>query len=491
MKLKKLLGLAIVPLLVSVAVPAGAIEIKFSGQVKNRGTTRDLNTGSGASYSNFTGANLTSFNLGRLNLEQNNPTSMIQAYGSDAKTVGRNLVGNGNGAGMTDPNAGNDGSASWWDTRAMLGIQAVVSENLKGVFLLQFGQYDWGSYATSVGTNNEPFLVNNAYIDFKIPTTPIEAVVGLAPMKLGHGVLLQDDVAMINLAVNLDSVKFQAFAIKAAENFRMSDDDDDIYGVSIDLDLGDTGTVGAYALDRRRNSGDNMNAVGGLAGTIGDMNLTYLGLTGDLKFGNISVACEAIWEHGKVAMPSVGGIAADDFDIDSVLGYLDIAIDLDVAKVGIAGVYATGNNNDTMAVLGGGENMNAFVAISPTDSYDRSVLNWDELFVREVLANNISNLFSPKIYFTVNPTDTISLTLQNQWYWRAQTADGGGAFNGNNKLTFKDNFIGKNIDVIANVKLYDQLSWRLTGSYMMTADDTFGGGADSMWQLRQALTFTF
>jgi len=492
MSFKRAFALMLMAVFVSVAMNAQAVEIKFSGQVKSRGTTRDTTWGrQGELYSNFTGGNRFGFDSLRLNLNQNNPTRQVaQPYGSDAGIAGQNLRGrsNGNRYGGVSAGGTNEGSASWWDTRAMLGMQAIVSENLKGVFLFQFGQYDWGSYATSVGTNNEPFLVNNAYIDFKIPTTPVRAVVGLAPMKIGHGVLLQDDVAMLKLGVDLDSFSVQAFAIKATEGQRIADDDDDIYGLNADLNLSDNGVLSAYALMRRRNSNG-----GSAPATIGDLYMTYLGLSGDLKFNNVALACEFIWEQGTMGI-APGGIASnvpDDVEVNAVLAYMDISVDLDVAKVGAAVLYATGNNNNTNASIGGGENQNAFVAISPTDSYDRGVLNWDELFVREILANNVSNLFSPKWYVTVNPTDTISLTFQNQWYWQDKSINGGGIFNGNAKSDFKDNFIGKNFDLIANIRIYDQLRWRMTGSYMMTSDDAFGSNADGLWQFRQALTLTF
>jgi len=494
MNFKRALALMLMTIFLSAAMNAQALEIKFSGQVKNRGTTRDLTWGrQGELYSNFKGGNVFGFNNLRLNRQQNNPLNQsVQPYGSDAGIAGQNLRGRSaaNSHGGIGAGTNNEGSASFWDTRALVGMQAIVSENLKGVFLFQFGQYDWGSYATSVGTNNEPFLVNNAYIDFKIPTTPVRAVVGLAPMKLGHGVLLQDDVAMLKLGVDLDAVSIQAFAIKATEGQRIADDDDDIYGFNADFNLGDSGVLSAYALMRRRNT----NGGSSLSKRMGDMNVSYLGVSGDLKFDNVAVACEFIWEHGSIANPPggySGYTGGDDVNIDAVLAYLDASVDLDVAKVGVAILYATGNNNNTNAVQGGGENQNAFIAISPTDSYDRGVLNWDELFVREILANNVSNLFSPKWYVTVHPTDTISITFQNQWYWQDRSDDGGGIFNGRSKTTFKDNFIGKNVDLIANIRVYDQLMWRLTGSYMMTTDDAFGDHADGLWQFRQALTLTF
>ncbi len=495
---KKLCTLLAVASFVALAMPVGAVEIKFSGQVKNRGTVRDTSwwdKGSnwsstlGAAYgmpagvnSTFWGSNFESFSLQRLNFQQNNPLGAQQPY-NDHIIAGQNNAGGKNrGSASVGRNTGNSGSAGWWDTRAMLGMQAVVSENLKGVFLVQFGQYDWGSYATQVGSNNEPFFVNNAYIDFKIPTTPIQAVVGIAPKKIGHGVLLQDDVAILNLAADFDNFMIQAFAIKSQENFRKSDDDDDIYGISIDFNLGDTGTFGVYGMSRRRNSSGSRMLTsngGALVANVGDVNLAYLGVTGDLKFGNVALSVEGIWESGKVGKPAGAG---DDYDITAFLGYADLSLNLDVAKVGIAGLYASGNKSDYASALGAGDDMEAFFGISPTDSYDRCVLNWDELFVREILANNVTNLMSPKWYVTVNPTDTVSLTLQNQWYWKDETVPGSGDYRGN--------FIGKNIDVIANIRVYDQLTWRATCSYMWTADANFGP-ADGIWQLRQALTLTF
>jgi len=168
MNFKRALALMLMTIFLSAAMNAQALEIKFSGQVKNRGTTRDLTWGrQGELYSNFKGGNVFGFNNLRLNRQQNNPLNQsVQPYGSDAGIAGQNLRGRSaaNSHGGIGAGTNNEGSASFWDTRALVGMQAIVSENLKGVFLFQFGQYDWGSYATSVGTNNEPFLVNNAYI---------------------------------------------------------------------------------------------------------------------------------------------------------------------------------------------------------------------------------------------------------------------------------------------------------------------------------------
>jgi len=485
---KKVLTLFVVPLFISVALSsANAIEIKFSGNIRNRGTVRDLSwwdEDNGPSlYSNFWGANAFVFDVSREDQKRNNPNPLLtdRAYSPlDYFIAGDNVAREGT-TGTSFPDTENtEGVASWWDTRAFLGMQAVASENLKGVFLFEFGQFDWGSRNASIGTKGESFLVDNAYVDFVVPTTPVEVIAGLAPVKLGHGVLFQDDAALLDVALDLQGVKPQVFAIKANEGSRaLSKDDEDYYGMSVDVDLGDTGTAGIYGVYRHGSA--NASA------TYTALEIGYMGITGDFKLQNLMVSLEGIWEHGHFqgeASPYTG-----DIDVDGFLGYVDVALDIDVAKVGLAGLVASGNEKDYEASLGSDEDVGAFYSISPTDSYNKCVLDWDELFVREILANNVSNLLSPKVYLTANVTDSVSITLQHQWYWKDKDPVGDDPSTGDDNG--RGSLIGKNIDVIANLRIYDQLKWRLTGSYMWTDEEGLGSSVNNIWQLRHDLTFTF
>lgn len=476
---------------------AAAFDILFSGQLKNRGVYRDTSwwnkdiSHKGSPfrrgiYSNFWNTNLTSFQFSRRNQAQNSPLSETQPY-NDQNIAGRNLYGNASGGilgNLPDPN-NEHSSASWIDSRALLGIKAVINENIRGVFLLQFGQYDWGSAATGVGTNNEPLLVNNAYVEFKNLLSyaeDSEIVVGLAPIKIGHGVLLQDDMALLENAINSKYGRFMIFAATAAENFRTDNDDDDYYGGSIGVEL-EHGYVEVFTV-WQRSLRDRMIGISFASdGTpimlerFSNTWMSNVGLSGDLKFDLLSVSFEGIWQQGRFRTSSSHGMV----ELNAFFGYLDVSVDMDIAKAGLAGLYASGNKKDYETDARDGLNM--FYAISPTDSYDRCVLNWDELFVREVLVNNLSNIISPKWYVTATPFDNVSITLQNQWYWKAASPPGSGPYRGN--------FIGKSVDIIAGVNIYNQLAWRLTGSYMWTEDEVFGPSSDNLWQLRQALTYTF
>lgn len=476
---------------------AAALDIHFSGQLKNRGTYRDIswwnknishkwNPFRRGIYSNFWNTNLTSFQFSRRNQEQNSPLSGTQPY-NDQNIAGRNAFGSSSGSilgSLPDPNSEHS-SASWIDNRALLAIQAVVNENLKAVFLLQFGQYDWGSYATGVGTNNEPLLVNNAYVEFKNILSSLEdseIVLGLAPIKIGHGVLLQDDMALLENVIKSKYGRFMIFAATDAENFRTKNDDDDYYGGSLGVELGygyiEIFTVWQSSLrDRMVNLTFASDGTPTMPVRFSSSRIGYVGLSGDLQFGPLSASFEGIWQNGRFrAKNSIGLI-----ELNAFLGYIDVSLDMDTAKAGLAGLYASGNKKDYEADLRDGLSM--FYAVSPTDSYDRCVLNWDELFVREVLTNNVSNIISPKWYVTATPLDNLSITLQNQWYWKAASPVGNASYRGS--------FIGKSIDVIANINIYDQLAWRLTGSYMWTEDEVFGPSSNDIWQLRQTLTYTF
>jgi len=419
-----------------------------------------------------------------------------------------------------------DDTASYWDARLRLQMEFVASDDLKGVYQLEVGDVTFGGDTSKGGEPGEAVLNDNSgrlsadevnvetkslYLDFNVPNTPVNAKVGIMPAKLGHGIVLNDDVAGILLTGRVEPVAVGVFTYKFEEGDTTIDDDTDLYGLYLNTDLQDIGTIGLFGVYGRYQSDTNprwgslldITESDGDAIDYNGSEAWWLGLCADIAVDPLVVAFEADYYNETFdATEQFTDAGGEDFDADGWLLYLDIGANLDVAKVGIAGLYATGIDDDDLDDEDGDfrYSAEAFLPISPTDPEDACVLDWDNLYVLDIQRNILTNLMSLKGYVEAEPMDNLVVGLSVQGYWKEEdpTDSGKGL----------DDYIGTEVDLDVEYKIYENLSYQIQAAYMFTDDDVWGNeeedveavygdildgdiNAEDIWFLSHKLVYTF
>lgn len=385
-----------------------------------------------------------------------------------------------------------DNTASYWDTRLRMKMDLAVSENLKAVYQLEIGDISLGGagmqngYTSTgaslladgqgrftsanggAGTDVADVETKHLYLDVTLPNTSLNLKAGLMPLKLGHGIILDNDFSAVLLTANLEPVQIGLFTFKTAENNVESADDIDFYGLSATAEMCGA-TIGLYGVHGVA-EGDAQAAAavarnGGLAaGTYEKAELYWGGITADVNLDAVSIALEA--DYFGANYTGKGGTA--DAGACGFLGYADIGLKLEKSKVGIAGFYASGNENDDM---GGNNDTERFMPILPANREDYAVLNWDNMFLLDGIgqygANVLSNLYSVKVYANCGAMNDLDLGLSAQGYWKAEDVNAHGKG--------LDDFYGYEFDLDLAYRIYQQLTYNINAAYMVCNQEALGG----------------
>ncbi len=368
----------------------------------------------------------------------------------------------------------NDRTASLWDTRMRLQVDFVASDDVKGAYELEIGDITWGDTTDAeaenhraggrLGTDEVNVETRQLYIDANIPAIPVNAKLGLMQLTLGHGFVFDETAAAVLLSANAGPLKTGAFTLKAAEDGLRDAADVDYYGLFVDANLWDIGSAGVFGVyAQTRGSGLEQVSYDSFDATVYDKYAAHwIGMTTDIVLDQFIVALEA--DHYSASYDRDTG---KDFDSSGWLAYVDVGASLQPVKLGIAGLYATGNNNNVI----GGEKSEAFRPILPTDPEDACVVNWDNMYLLDITGNVVSNLVSGKLYAETIPAAALKIGVSTQGYWLEEEASATGAGSGD--------FIGTEVDMDVAYNVYDQLTYEIEAAYMFADSEVWGVEAGS------------
>jgi hypothetical protein len=457
-------------LLAASALPAMALEAKFSGEFRTRG-------------------------------EYFNEHFMEEDFYTDV-------------LGLSESEA--DKESSLWDSRMRLRMDFAANENLKGVYVLEVGDVTWGGTATNAGVTLADRAVGifgdgrtrddgngggnlgadaanletkNMYIDFTVPNTPVNTKVGILPLKLGHGIVLDNDATALVVQAKVDPVTIGACTFKTREGDIQEDDDIDYYGLFVSAALQDAGSVGLFGIYGHDEIGEGADDIGNSARNQvynsalfanSKINEWWLGITADLKVDPLVIAFEADTYQAKVESHD----SDEEINLDGYAAYLNVGVNLPVVKAGVAGLYATGRFDEA----GEGKGGDAFSPLSPTDPQNKTLLDWDNMFMVDIKQNILTNLISAKVYAEVSPVEVVSVGVSGQGYWLADNPTGDEKGEGS--------YMGTEFDLNVNVQIYENLAYKVAGAYMMTSDEVFGIestdiDSENIWFLGHQLIYTF
>jgi hypothetical protein len=465
--------------IVMTSFPAKAMEVKFSGEMRVRGEVFYENPFEDELYDEAD------------DLSDDEVRALYEELNGKKPESGQKISTKNN-------------TSSLWDSRMRLQLDLVASDNLKGVYQLEIGDIVWGGNG-----NDMLYLVPNGnirdseeggglatdgvnvetrylYIDFNLFRTQLNTKVGLMPIKLGHGFLFDETAAALLLSVDLDPVTVGVFTMKAAEDGLDNYSDVDYFGLYADAMLKHLGTVGIFGV-YGRTRGDGVNEIIHNSAEnpeyYNGYDAQWVGLTLDLSLDLLTVAFEADYYNANY---DADHAYISDFDAEGWLAYLDAGVNLEQVRFVIAGLYATGNNNNEV----GNNRGEAFTPILPTDPEDACVVNWDNMYVLDIKRNIVDNLISGKIYASIDPIEKLSTGLSVQGYWLEEDRQGSGKGMGS--------YAGTEIDLDASYNIYEQLTYSIQAAYMFTDNEVFGlelngkeFGNNDIWFLGHKLTYSF
>jgi hypothetical protein len=268
---------------------------------------------------------------------------------------------------------------AWMRMAASLTITARQSEDLYGVLGFNMISSRWGEYgdefdSTPIGSWYRPMgddsgtlgvLLNEAYIDFRVPPKlPIWLRMGIQPFVIRPWIVVNTTGAGITGRTMIDPIKLSISAgwAKKWEGYDWDADDVDAFFGDIAMPIGPVrvGTFlwyedhGLYLASLNPlgtpynvlpypDSGQRDSAQMYYVGVYADGKIGPVGLQFDWVYAGGNIDHNPAWWAGVLALPTP---ADQDIKAWVVRGVLDFS-PMNRLKVGVGGLYATGENNAT------------------------------------------------------------------------------------------------------------------------------------------------
>jgi len=383
-----------------------------------------------------------------------------------------------------------DNSQTYYDQRFRLQMTAAVNENLKGVLRLVAPQNSgkiWGyskkwddcEYSGNEcdpeeNPTAEGVEIDLAYIDFTIPNTKFNCVIGKQYLSLGNYIVLGSQATYDAILVNakLGIVDLSVFTAKLYEgdisdspsyvsnqdpSYMFSEDDEDLYGVALGFNAAPNMNFGLFLVkvdDSDVGSGfftDDIDTE-----LWQDLDAYYIGLTANMDFAPVKIKAELDYCTGKIAKME-NSAADDDIKIKGLAFFADVCADLSPFKVGGSILYTTGNDKEDME-------KNEFGRFEPISSSFSYMNDWDSFVLYHYLHEDISNLTALRVF--------------GMWDITQKTALKGSIINFNRTEDEDDiedikTALGTELNLKVEHSLYENLTVSGGFSYWMTSKETF------------------
>jgi len=399
-------------------------------------------------------------------------------------------------------------SFAWNMIWTHLDLTLEASEDLKGVITFEAGPADWGA-AGSHGAWYPGFTANvyQAFTHFKIPGTdafPTRMVVGLQPWFFTSGLAIAEFGPGVRLNSTLGPAAVSVFWRKHEEGNEWRSDDMDSYGASVNVPVGPV-SISAWEMyyKIREDAADDRTVVG-VTGSTGFHSYTGLGMRG--TFGPVGVTGDFVYGMREVDYSTTVGVS-DDESVGGWVARVDASIPVGMFTVGGGFMYATGDDLNDVATK---REWSGYKYPIPARNY----------FALNVATLGDVGLVYFKSYTMVFPG--LTGTAGGDWYARGfarfkpldwLTVSLNAMYIGDNvdngdKLgdardaagNLEDNSdIGIEVDVVATIKIYDNLNYEIGAGYLSAGDaldrwDAATGTNDSPddpWVILSCLTYAF
>ncbi|HUL22932.1 MAG TPA: hypothetical protein VLZ10_15860 [Thermodesulfobacteriota bacterium] len=443
---------------------------------------------------------------------------------------------------------------SYWDSRMSLRFEANMGKELSAVLQFEIDATRWGSLPTGAANNirdannfgqwstdRSAIELKYVYFDVGLPymgiPLPMNVRLGAQPMAIRPWIFAATDGMGVSGGIKIDPVNLNPFYFKPKEGTDWVNDDVDIYGLQANAKVG-TFTVGGYGVYYNMNSyplfvgsalaGWYPAAFPNVSGTY-EANFWYLGLYGDGKLGPVDINFDAVYEWGKVR--SRGNDAA----INSVpyagwASRLKVDYPWEKFNFGVIGMYASGSDANktsstglpgTLAADGTpSSRVNGYMV--PVGSETGAANAESAVFYgmeagasggagwavnhnyNQMSKGAFGGSWFAKLYGSYKITPWYKVTLQGLYI--GDTTNHGNTYGNARRypgtastLLKDDNFIGVELDLLNEIQIYKNLTFKVFGGYMWAGNGTdlynnVTGQNWSMhnpWAFRTRLLYTF
>jgi hypothetical protein len=353
------------------------------------------------------------------------------------------------------------------DTRTRLYYTAKFSDNFKFVNKFEIGDAVWGtpnsaasnpsSSYTDFGADGVRVEVKNSYVDFTL--APVNFKVGVQPVFLSRGFIMDDDVSGAVVTYNLnENVAIPFIWMKAYEGGYGKDKNDqdvDWYVINPSINAGGA-TIAPIFLwvtsqDARAWSGTS---------DYEKFNAYLIGADVDAKVGPASIWFTGLYEFGKNDKFIDLSVNNDttSIDIQAYLVALGGSADAGPASVHAQFFYASGQDTST-------DKIKAFTVPNQENSYDWApIMGGNGIFDNQNSNGSAgfapSNIMAAQIGATFKPMPKLSLTPD---IWWAQKAE-------DNPIGDKD--LGIELDLTASYSIMDNLNLDVVLGYLIAGKAT-------------------
>jgi hypothetical protein len=348
------------------------------------------------------------------------------------------------------------------DTRTRLYYTAKINDNLKFVNKFEidavWGDTGWGD----IGADGVDWQVKNSYVDANIG--PLNAKVGVQGITLARGFLFSDDFAGMVLTYKGEGFAIPFVWMKPKEGgagLNANDMDVDVYALAPSFTLGEGISISPYVAwattdDWSGWAGANWFVGGAAIPAQTGVDIYYLGLDADMKFGPASV-----WFTGIYMTGDVDFAATDDVDLDSYLIALGGAFNMGMFDIHGQFFYADGDDpdsNDFETFFFPSQNVNT------GQSYYWAEIMGYGVFDEQGIAgfpnsDKIGNIWAANLGTTIKPMDKLTVSFD---LWYASLVE-------DNDPTL-DEVLGTEVDLRVTYELVEGLKMDVVGAYLF-ADD--------------------
>ncbi|HMN03650.1 MULTISPECIES: hypothetical protein [Geobacter] len=388
-------------------------------------------------------------------------------------------------AGVLTPDLSSDApTRGYMEQRARLMYIAKANDDLKLVTHFEIDSR-WGDNAYNsnnttrnnggaIGADQTNLETKNVYLDFNIPSTPLNFKVGIQPWVDSYGGILVN----ADMAGALATAKYAGFT-NSLGWFRFNEDAgslpgkatrdfmilDTKYNLSKDIRIGGS----YYLLTDDRAASDN----------------TYthmIGVNADMKFDPVTVGAFGMYQFGDT--PSTV-----NSDLSAFLVGTTAKAKVGIGTVKLAALYVSGEQNANT-------DSSAFQPINSESSFyaaDMQIMlrnKWNVNNDRS-LVQNISNFYGAFVGYDANITDKLFANVNAGFGFAAQTAGKGTAAEPDSS------YRGTELNAEVGYKLFDNMTVMAQGAYFILGDfyqKTKGGvdnNLDDPYQARLMVNYAF
>lgn len=389
------------------------------------------------------------------------------------------------GSGQFSPTAKDPKTNTYVEQRARLLYAAKANDDLKLVTHFEIDSR-WGdnSYAVgrnqggAIGADSVNFETKNVYLDFNIPTTPVNVKVGIQPIVDSYkGVFINADAAAA-----IASAKLGNGAV--ALGFARLDDVEAGTG-AFPGTRGATNTPGKatrdlYIVDGKYNISKDLKIGASYYAVLADQNVTNLnfalhtvGVNAEYKFDPVTVDGFVLYQRGRTS-------GTDKIDFGGLAANAAVKAKLGPGTLKVSALYASGEQNGTRddSTFRGvtNETSSANGEHSFTEA-DMLIMFRNGMNVTgdRAIVYNIKNVIAGFVGYNANITPK-AFAKANVGFVAADKGNADYTANPD-----KSNYLGTEINAEVGYKVFDNMTASVQGAYVILGDHfkkSAAGGQD-------------